>query len=671
MSDIDTPLLTSINGLNGLNNINNINSMSYNNPYMYSSYLNYPSYTTPHQIINQLQSTLQLQIFEKFSSGYFVIDTILHLLTITFITYTMSQLKNLLDNIGYFIKWLSNKLYSGTKYIYYKIDRKPVKKLVKATIPQITDNRTINELYKAVHWYLSNNRNVEHPKEHDLQYVYEKKIIPENVKFILDNANVNKIPNQKKTTNIKFKSYTISFSFDRDIITIYTDREKKRENSVIKLWCEIDETYKSDIMEEFCNLCITEYVKSLSSSTWKQMIYVNKNGKWTGEESHNTRKIDTVILQGKLKNDILNDMELFINSEEWYQHRDIPYTRGYMFYGYPGTGKTSLIKALSLHFKRHIHTLALQNVSNDIELNDLFKAIPYKDTILVIEDIDAMISIVKSREEKLNEESDNESDNESDDESDENKDKKKDKKKNKKESKKSSRKEDTPAYKKNDYYIEQNNNTSRSSAITLSGLLNVLDGFMNCNGRILIMTTNHPQVLDEALTRPGRCDASFQFNNCNKEQIGELYEMFFNLRAPIEQLNNIKLYEYSPAHITSVFLRYRNLPHEALNHLDDVERKITIKPIVELKNDNNIELKDNNNTNNNSQNNLNKINSNPLEALLNTLPAIDNNMNMTNNMNLSDEMFISSLLNMPNQDNNIIQFDNSVYNGNISTNEEN
>ena len=148
-------------------------------------------------------------------------------------------------------------------------------------------------------------------------------------------------------------------------------KEKKRENFKIKLWTEIDLNCKHDIIEEFCQMCINKYIDSLTSSTWKQLIYTNKEGKWESKESKNARKLDTVLLQNSIKESIKLDMELFLNSEEWYSHRDIPYTRGYLLYGIPGTGKTSLIKSLSLHFKRHMHFLMLQNIKSDTELLEL------------------------------------------------------------------------------------------------------------------------------------------------------------------------------------------------------------------------------------------------------------------------------------------------------------
>ena len=96
------------------------------------------------------------------------------------------------------------------------------------------------------------------------------------------------------------------------------------------------------------------------------------------------------------------------------------------------------------------------------------------------------------------------------------------------------------------------------------------------------MTTNKPEVLDEALIRPGRCDVKKQFNYCDHNQIKGLYYMFFDRDVPkeqIEQINQLKQYIYSPAHISSVFMRYRNSPDNALSHLDDFEEKVTIKPV--------------------------------------------------------------------------------------------
>lgn len=557
---------------------------------MYGNYGISSGISSQSQALHQLQTILQLQLFKNFSTGNFFIDTLGQLFLMTFITYLFSQVKTLLDKMGTFISWLFFKLIDGIKYIYSKVLNIPVKKIKSVDIPYISDNRKINELYKAVSWHLSTNSEIDYTKETDLQYVYEKSLVPENLQLIKSDLTLNKIVSQNKKKEIKFKNHIINYELTTDLVTVYTDREKKRENYKVKLWTEIDQFVKTDILEEFCQLSISKYIDSLTSSVWKQRIFINKDGKWVGEYSNNTRKLETIILQNSLKDEIIDDLQRFINSEEWYNSLDIPYNRGYLFYGRPGTGKTTFIKGASLKFKCDIHFLMLQNVKSDPELIELFASIDYKKTILVIEDIDAMVSIVKSRETQIlsNMESELESDPETDSETDSNVDSPK-KPLSKKEKllkkmlKEENKKLDIPGYKKRDIGFEMNNNEKKTSGITLSGLLNALDGINSCHGRRLIMTTNHPEVLDEALLRPGRCDQKYKFDYCSKSQIKELFQMFFNMEAPEDQLVNIKADEYSPAHITMVFLRYRNDPMNALKHLDALEQKFTIKPLVENK----------------------------------------------------------------------------------------
>lgn len=61
------------------------------------------------------------------------------------------------------------------------------------------------------------------------------------------------------------------------------------------------------------------------------------------------------------------------------------------------------------------------------------------------------------------------------------------------------------------------------SNISLSGLLNAIDGVTSPEGRILIMTTNHPQLLDSALIRPGRVDMHITFELPSSVQVQELF----------------------------------------------------------------------------------------------------------------------------------------------------
>jgi SpoVK/Ycf46/Vps4 family AAA+-type ATPase len=149
------------------------------------------------------------------------------------------------------------------------------------------------------------------------------------------------------------------------------------------------------------------------------------------------------------------------------------------------------------------------------------------------------------------------------------------------------------------------------------------------HGRILIMTTNHPKVLDEALIRPGRIDCKYLFDNCDSNQIKNLFIMFFNKEPNQQLLKLIKNNKYSPAHITSIFLRYRNNPDEALQHLDDVCTKIFL-PQREIYDKNII---NNNNDNDNSDiNNLSKLDSLKLDSQKLDSQKLDSMMYLMTNM---------------------------------------
>jgi ATP-dependent 26S proteasome regulatory subunit len=499
-----------------------------------------------HQMTRQLQNIMQFQLIKHISTGNFIIDTMIQVIMMALVTYCVTQIKFILDWV---FMWIGRGYTWTERTIRSKISqwRGTIPQFTKTVdIPFISDSRQINELYKAVHWFLSSNTEIDYIKESSLQYVCEKKLESINTDLGLP---ISKILNQNKSKKILYKGHQINFLFDTETITIYTDKEKKRDNFKVKLWTQIDEKTKTDILEEFCQMCVVKYLESIKAFVWKQQIFINKGSVWEASESKNVRKLETVVLPQDIKDEIKDDMEVFLNSEEWYLHRDIPYTRGYLLYGLPGTGKTSLIKALSLHYKKHIAFLILNSVESDNQLIELIKSIDYKITILIIEDIDAMIDLVKSRELANKSNSD---------------------------------------YKTDDSENSEENKSGLKgkkeliSTLTFSGILNAIDGVFNTHGRIMFMTTNKPEILDQALIRAGRCDVKKQFSFCDRKQIQELFYMFFEKEAPIGQIDKIKQYMYSPAHVSSVFMRYRNTPDLALHNLDETEQKVFIKPMIDL-----------------------------------------------------------------------------------------
>jgi chaperone BCS1 len=250
----------------------------------------------------------------------------------------------------------------------------------------------------------------------------------------------------------------------------------------------------------------------------------------------NRKRIETVVLKKSKKGKLLKDTKDFLDprSQRWYSNRDIPYQRGYLLYGPPGTGKSSLSKAITGHFSLNIYILSLSAI-NKATLTSLFAKLPSR-CVILLKDIDAVSS---NRDAKT----------------------------------KDSRQIMAPSQERK----------PASEKVSLSTLLNVIDGVASQEGRILFMTTNHITRLDKALIRPGRVDRKVELGYADNEMTANLFCLVFKpkegdvalpkdaqLEAKrVERLSEefaakVPKLEFSPAKILSFLLEYRQSPEEAI-----------------------------------------------------------------------------------------------------------
>jgi len=203
-------------------------------------------------------------------------------------------------------------------------------------------------------------------------------------------------------------------------------------------------------------------------------IYIQRHDYW--EMLLTKETIASPVLANKDDySNVLEDMNKFLVSKQDYLGKGINYKRGYLFYGPPGNGKTTCILSLAQDLQKHLCVINLGDIGlSEKALLMTMGQIP-KDSIVCFEDIDAIHSRnikkdkIKSREE----------------------------------------------YEKED-----------SSPVSLSTILNVLDGIFTPNGLIFIMTTNYKETLDTALIRPGRIDYQYEFKNTNEYQLDILASRF-------------------------------------------------------------------------------------------------------------------------------------------------
>ncbi|MEM7056956.1 MAG: AAA family ATPase [Pseudomonadota bacterium] len=198
-------------------------------------------------------------------------------------------------------------------------------------------------------------------------------------------------------------------------------------------------------------------------------IHILRYDYWDSIGDVPRRSIDTVLSDDDRLQRLLTDVRWFYGASDWYADRGVPWRRGYLLHGPPGTGKTSAIRAIASELKLDIATLDLGRVGlTDDALREAMLTAP-REAVMAIEDIDAAF-----RERK-----------------------------------------------------------GESLTITFSGLLNAIDGVASQEGRALFMTTNHPERLDPALIRPGRADVHVELGLVGPDTAADLFRRFFPDRGDL------------------------------------------------------------------------------------------------------------------------------------------
>jgi len=263
---------------------------------------------------------------------------------------------------------------------------------------------------------------------------------------------------------------------------------------------------------------------------------------WQQVANRPVRPMDTVVLDDEQKIRVLTDMNEYLHpsTPRWYANRGIPLRRGYLFHGPPGTGKTSLSFALAGVFGLDIYVISLLDPSlTEEDLLALFNGLPRR-CVVLLEDIDT--AGLKRNDQPASDESSSSSssDDENTDEKDDESKEKKLKKSGKNKSKKNWKVSDLARE------LKRHGDSGEKKGISLSGLLNAIDGVASHEGRVLIMTTNKPEMLDEALIRPGRVDLQVAFTNATQKQAREL---FIRMYAPDSNMSS--LLSHIPSNRTS------------------------------------------------------------------------------------------------------------------------
>lgn len=328
--------------------------------------------------------------------------------------------------------------------------------------------------------------------------------------------------------NVKFIKFELS-SYNNDvhhiqrfIDTCYQNMERKIKNKLGNHMYFFDQ--------------ISDKTKgTLQASLPQDFLIFRKNVFTTSRTFNNVFFEERELVKGRV--------DFFKDRRDWYDEKGIPYTLGMLFSGPPGCGKTSTIKAIANETKRHVINVHLSDIKTNSQLKNLFyndelivydsvinKAeslfIPIAERMYVIEDIDAMKSIVLKRGEK----------------------------------------EEVPVVSyaafaggTGDIVVDakmKNGPKEPVDPVDLSTLLNILDGTLEIPGRIICISSNYPERLDEALIRPGRIDMVIQFKKCNKAIMSEMFNSFYSELGEVfteEDFNED--YKFSPAEVNQILFQ--------------------------------------------------------------------------------------------------------------------
>jgi hypothetical protein len=320
--------------------------------------------------------------------------------------------------------------------------------------------------------------------------------------------------------------------------------------------------------------------KHIKAITWKQRLFrlqrsnlpESKGLCWSSELTHNCKTFDTVVLDAGIRDTLVADFGMFQRSEDWYRSMGLNYKRGYLLHGPPGTGKTSLVLALANEGNRDIYSLDLSKMNSDADLDQAFSLLPEM-CVVMMEDVDAMGKVTHSR--ALQPEPLLQGSNASAAAS-------------AAVSAAASAAVSATAAAVVDAVlaatgVDAPSATQMSYGITLSALLNHMDGAGSNHGRVFVMTTNHPEVLDAALVRPGRVDLKVHLGMCSSSQMRQFCRLYFDADEAQAELMTAGLPEdvLSPADVSCCFQHCRGLPGKATNMLRRLAaRKVACSDVV-------------------------------------------------------------------------------------------
>jgi hypothetical protein len=373
--------------------------------------------------------------------------------------------------------------------------------------------------------------------------------IQQNIKiygnFLINEDNEENNGDKTKTISVKKKTYQATIMIKKDgndnsfYLTILQDFMKNIREEYLSVFKEKDNN----------KLYIYVYRNSFSEDGIVRLNFDKHHSE------HNKELDSNIFFEGK--NDLIkyitpfiyNQNEITNSGEEKYKRLGCTFKAGLFFWGYPGCGKTSTIKAILKYTNRHGIYIDLKKIKTCEELESLFRVNKIheneycgKQLCFIMEDCDAAENnILKDRTINDSFASSNES---------------------------SSVSQNLLGPCKDTELLSvaksiEETLKTKDDALNLSCFLNTLDGIIELHGIMVIMTSNHPEKIDAAVLREGRFDFKHEFKKASQSIIKEMLQHNFQLTSAemdkYVNIYNIKDYVLSPAKIQKICFKHNDV----------------------------------------------------------------------------------------------------------------
>lgn len=277
----------------------------------------------------------------------------------------------------------------------------------------------------------------------------------------------------------------IDFTFYREVLLILTVKTYRgNDSSWSEDWCIqcLNNKHDRHMTVEFMKM-INRQIRDECDKTQNERVSIVKNANCVVTQNNRPiRTWDDVFIPASMEDQICTALHKFVNGVDWYRKHRVPYHFGILLHGNPGTGKSSIVQAITQEIPCDVCVIPPGELAHALEegIFTHYREL-HRHHVVIIEDVDT--NCFGNRIEKS----------------------------------------------KNEY---EDRIRITDDTELLGRLLNYIDGYNSPDGTIWILTTNHVDKLDPALIRPGRIDLNLEIGYATDETFAKFMKFHYDVDVP-------------------------------------------------------------------------------------------------------------------------------------------